>query len=343
MSSSRLPILTLKQMDDSTIDVSASNLRDEDVQAPPNSPVATESAQVDAQMPEISIEQFLEESQAHSELTRNVTELLVIDFLDIGEPSIRDFAVRLFQAMNSHSLHRTVVLEIVREQLEQDLPEIERWLDIFVLDPRVAQEGIDTSSVDQTYNRSDSSVAMDDSTFDGSSSDNDRENRNIARPRIDLSKHLPIGAYDPFDKYTPMSQSQIDYGALAMRFILNNLQTSQDWNDVVDSICNQFSWDNDCFRTRRWFSMLELDQQMEVWIQREFGLRPGSRWILGPHDDCLSVWSLRWELNQCRIVPVDKDMPGMDICYKMARDDISRHVYRTPGVQEFSGGRDNLF
>lgn len=86
--------------------------------------------------------------------------------------------------------------------------------------------------------------------------------------------------------------------------------------------------------------MLALDQQMEVWLQREFGLRPGSRWIIAPHDDRLSVWSLRWELNKCRIIPVDKDMPGMDICCEMAWDDISRHVYQTPGVQELAGGID---
>ena len=31
--------------------------------------------------------------------------------------------------------------------------------------------------------------------------------------------------------------------------------------------------------------LLNFDIQMEVWIQRNLGLRPGSLWILGPHDD----------------------------------------------------------
>lgn len=43
---------------------------------------------------------------------------------------------------------------------------------------------------------------------------------------------------------------------------------------------------------------------MEIWIQRNLGLRPRSKWILGPHDELLAEWLTRYEMGKCRILNI---------------------------------------
>ena len=103
----------------------------------------------------------------------------------------------------------------------------------------------------------------------------------------------PVGTFDPFDLRFPRNELEQTWGDVALEFICDTVQTREDWECMVESICEPFSgWDGDYWRTRNWFNALDFDIQMEVWIQRNLGLRPGSRWILGPHDDQIpEMWN----------------------------------------------------
>jgi hypothetical protein len=83
-------------------------------------------------------------------------------------------------------------------------------------------------------------------------------------------------------------------------------------------------------RTRRWFWGLPNDQWVEVCLQRMVGLRPGTKWILGPHDDQLPEWEMRRERTQCRIAPVYKW--EIDTGYIEAWRHIERGVFTVPGI-----------
>ena len=88
----------------------------------------------------------------------------------------------------------------------------------------------------------------------------------------------------------------------------------EDWEYMIESICEPFSgWDGDYWRTRNWFNALDFEVQMEIWIQRNLGLRPGSRWILGPHDDQIpELWN-QYEAGRYRTV--DIWYPGSEFGY----------------------------
>jgi hypothetical protein len=128
--------------------------------------------------------------------------------------------------------------------------------------------------------------------------------------------HLPVGMYDPFDRSFPRNLSDRDWGIMATRFIYDSLRTYKGWNLILDSICDPFSDQEGIYlRTRNWFNSLEFDVQMEVWVQRNLGLRPRSKWILGPHDELLEEWATRYEMGKCRIP--DVSYPGMELGYAL--------------------------
>lgn len=131
---------------------------------------------------------------------------------------------------------------------------------------------------------------------------------------VDGSDTRPVGTYDPFNSCFPRSACENEWGIRACIFILESLQTQDDWDYMVESICEPFlECDGNYCRTRDWFNALEFDVQMEIWVQRNLGLRPGSQWILGPHDDQLPEWTVRAESGKCRIV--DIQFPGSELGY----------------------------
>jgi hypothetical protein len=127
-----------------------------------------------------------------------------------------------------------------------------------------------------------------------------------------------IGTYDPFDKTFPRNEVEKEWGHRASEFIYESMRTRNAWGTIIESICEPFSdWDGDYIRTRDWFYALKFDVQMEVWIQRNLGLRPGSCWIIGPHDDQLPEWLIRYEGGRCRIV--DVPFCGSELGYALSR------------------------
>jgi hypothetical protein len=142
---------------------------------------------------------------------------------------------------------------------------------------------------------------------------------------------LPVGLYDPWNPQPPQTELEIDYVHEAFAFICNSLQTPRDWDIMTDEVCDPFigrGGQED--RTRRWFWGLPNDQRVEVCLQRMVGLRPGTKWILGPHDDQLPEWEMRWARNECRIAPVYKW--EIYTGYIEAWRHIERGVFIVPGI-----------
>jgi hypothetical protein len=128
------------------------------------------------------------------------------------------------------------------------------------------------------------------------------------------SQQLPVAMYDPYDPSFPRNDIEEAWGIDALLFLLGSLKTWEDWDIMIDTICDPFSdWDGAFQRTRDWFNALPFDVQMEVWIQRNLGLRPRSKWIMGPHDDLSEEWVTRFELGKCRIPAVE--FPGHEYGY----------------------------
>lgn len=127
-----------------------------------------------------------------------------------------------------------------------------------------------------------------------------------------------IGTYDPFDSTFPRNRVEEEWGHRACEFLYESTLTRHAWATIIESICEPFlDWEGDYIRTRDWFYALDFDVQMEVWIQRNLGLRPGSYWIIGPHDDQLSEWLIRYEAGRCRIV--DVPFCGSELGYALSR------------------------
>jgi hypothetical protein len=142
---------------------------------------------------------------------------------------------------------------------------------------------------------------------------------------------LPVGLYDPWNPQLPQTELEIEYVREAFAFIRDSLQTSRDWDIMTDEVCDPFiGCGSQGYRTGRWFWGLQYDQRVEVCLQRKVGLRPGTKWILGPHDDQLPQWEMRWERNQCRIAPVHNS--EIYTGYTEAWRHISRRVFTVPGV-----------
>jgi hypothetical protein len=191
------------------------------------------------------------------------------------------------------------------------------------VEPFQSEEGnIDLGTNVTIYNSSEHECSeTDDEDFLSDYSDEDDINPGFclcSRPRLywDEWLHLPVGMYDPFDSSFPRNLSDIEWGIMATRFIYYNLQTYEDWGLMLDFICEPFSdWEGIYLRTRSWFNSLRFDIQMEIWVQRNLGLRPRSKWILGPHDELLEEWMTRYEMGRCRIV--DVYFPGMELGYAL--------------------------
>jgi hypothetical protein len=153
----------------------------------------------------------------------------------------------------------------------------------------------------------------------------------------EIVEHLPvwmgrqpnwlIGTYDPFSSNFPRSDAEVEWGLTACRWVMDNLSTEEDWDRMVDLICEPFEWDQYAIRTKAWFYALEFDEQVEVLLQRHFDKRPGSKWIIGPHDEILPEWEWRITHRECRIL--DIEYPGCEGGYLLAHE-------MTPGSYESS-------
>jgi hypothetical protein len=124
----------------------------------------------------------------------------------------------------------------------------------------------------------------------------------------------PIGFYDPFNDIFPRNGLDEDWSERAVDFLLGSGYVSIE--SAVDSICDpdlngEWEWE----RTRQWYRALPPDVQIEVYLQRNFDLRPGSLWIMAPHDDNLPGWDWRYESRRCIIPGVE--FQGMGLAYSI--------------------------
>ena len=126
----------------------------------------------------------------------------------------------------------------------------------------------------------------------------------------------PLGLYDPFDITYPRNEMEEAWGQDANAFLLGTFLTPRLWDSWIEELCESVSeWDNDQHRTWDWFDVLPFDVQAEVLLQRYFGLRPRSLWIMGPHDDNSMEWWSRYESSNCIIPQVV--FPGAELGYGM--------------------------
>jgi len=72
--------------------------------------------------------------------------------------------------------------------------------------------------------------------------------------------------------------------------------------------------------TRSWFSHLPADVQLEIYVQKEVGLRPHTRWIMGPYDHIFPVWQRRFDMGEVVIPQVTYDMGSEDYDYVYAAE-----------------------
>jgi hypothetical protein len=141
-----------------------------------------------------------------------------------------------------------------------------------------------------------------------------------------------MGTYDPFDRRFPRNLGETDWGFRAAAWIAGNLSKAEDWDIMTEVLCENFDPEESDFgiRTMAWFYALEFDVQVEILLQRHFERRPGSKWIIGPHEDVLDEWEFRITHGQCRIL--DIEYPGCEggfmAAHETPRVDFSR--YRAP-------------
>lgn len=133
-------------------------------------------------------------------------------------------------------------------------------------------------------------------------------------PRDYCGIRYPIGFYDPFNDTFPRNGLDEDWSERAVNFLLGRGDVSIE--SGVDSICDpelngEWEWE----RTRQWYRALPPDVQIEVYLQRNFDLRPGSLWIMAPHDDNLPGWDSRYESGRCIIPGVE--FQGMGLAYSI--------------------------
>ena len=133
-------------------------------------------------------------------------------------------------------------------------------------------------------------------------------------PRDYCGIRYPIGFYDPFNDTFPRNGLDEDWGERAVNFLLSRDDVSIE--SGVDSICDpdlngEWEWE----RTRQWYRALPRDVRIEVYLQRNFDLRPGSLWIMAPHDDNLPGWDWRYESRRCIIPGVE--FQGMGLAYSI--------------------------
>jgi len=135
---------------------------------------------------------------------------------------------------------------------------------------------------------------------------------------------IPLGFYDPFNVTFPCNGYEAEWGRDALYFVMSSFQASacRPWMDLMfnsmfrSEIDSQFDL-GDRDRTWYWFEALPLDLKVEVYIQRNLGLRPRSLWILAPHDDESSIWARRYESGRC-IIPKIR-FSGMYCAYEICR------------------------
>jgi hypothetical protein len=142
-----------------------------------------------------------------------------------------------------------------------------------------------------------------------------------------------MGTYDPFNRYFPLNQFEVDWGLRAAAWIAENLSKEEDWDRMMEVLWEPFDPDDSdfAFRTMAWFGALEFDVQVEILLQRHFELRPGSKWIIGPHEDLLDQWEWKITHGQCRIL--DIEYPGCEGGFVIAHEmnpgtDLSRYRER---------------
>jgi hypothetical protein len=131
-------------------------------------------------------------------------------------------------------------------------------------------------------------------------------------PRNYCGIRLPIGLYDPFNDAFPRNGLDDEWAERAMEFLDDTAHVT--FNSRVNSICDPeadrgLEWE----RTWAWYYALPVDVQAEVYLQRNFDLRPGSLWIMAPHDDNLEGWERRYESRRCIIPGVE--FVGMGLAY----------------------------
>jgi len=117
---------------------------------------------------------------------------------------------------------------------------------------------------------------------------------------FDASELIILAAYDPIENTWPTIDAEYVFARDAMSFIGENLTSPEDWDTLVDGLLEQYA-DNDSYyrRTLNWFNSLCLAFQMEIIIQRYIGLRPNTKWIIGPFDLLEESWARRWETEMC--------------------------------------------
>ena len=134
-------------------------------------------------------------------------------------------------------------------------------------------------------------------------------------PRIvsedEIRQFLPLGTYDPFKPSLPKNPREEFFAREAVAFLRYNIRTMEQWNELVDDLLIPFEMiDSYYHRTFNWFAALPLPVQVEVILQRNLGLRPGTRWIIGPFDLLQDSWHARWDRGAC--VMVRLRYPGSD-------------------------------
>jgi|SRR5271170_3925464 len=133
-------------------------------------------------------------------------------------------------------------------------------------------------------------------------------------PRNYCGIKYPIGFYDPFNNTFPRNGLDQEWAERAVEFLLGEARVPL--NSVINTICDpvlhdEWEWE----RTLEWFLALPLDVRAEVYLQRNFDLRPGSLWIMAPHDDKLPGWDWRYESRRCVIPGVE--FRGMGLAYSI--------------------------